>query len=189
MSSFLGRTGADVRHVLDYAKDVSCVLLIDEFDAIAKRRDDDQEVGELKRLVTVLLQEVDDWPEGGLLVAASNHQELLDPAVWRRFESQIEFPLPELDALELAVRLFMEQAEAVDEVWATALAQVMLGHSFSDVERELKSVRRQAILQASSIEEFFPAIVMRHMNGQSKAQKKEIAHRLSQVGLSQRLDQ
>jgi len=186
MSSFLGRTGTNVRHVLDYAKDVSCVLLIDEFDAIAKRRDDDHEVGELKRLVTVLLQEIDDWPEGGLLVAASNHQELLDPAVWRRFESQIEFPLPELDAVKLAVKLFMQQGEDVDEVWAAALAQVMLGHSFNDIERELKSVRRQAALQACPIEELFPRVVMRHINGHSKTQKKEIAGRLSQVGLSQR---
>lgn len=186
MSSFLGRTGANVRHVLDYAKDVACVLLIDEFDAIAKRRDDDQEVGELKRLVTVLLQEIDDWPEGGLLVAASNHQELLDPAVWRRFESQIEFPLPELDAIERAVKLFMEQGEEPDEVWAAALAQVMLGHSFSDVERELKAVRRQAVLQERAIEELFPGIVMRHMNGHSKTEKRQIAQRLFLTGLSQR---
>jgi len=65
MSSFLGRTGNNVRHVLDYAKGTPCVLLLDEFDAIAKRRDDGTEVGELKRLVTVLLQEIDDWPPGG----------------------------------------------------------------------------------------------------------------------------
>ena len=94
MSSFLGRTGANVRHVLDYAKSVTGVLLLDELDAIAKRRDDTTDVGELKRLVTVLLQEIDDWPPTGLLIAATNHADLLDPAVWRRFEMQVEFPLP-----------------------------------------------------------------------------------------------
>ncbi len=83
MSSYLGRTGANVRHVLDYAKGVDCVLLLDELDAIAKRRDDATDVGELKRLVTVLLQEIDDWPSTGLLIAATNHSDLLDPAVWR----------------------------------------------------------------------------------------------------------
>src|SRR5665213_3572636 len=94
MSSFLGRTGANVRHVLDYAKGVDCVLLLDELDSIAKRRDDASDVGELKRLVTVLLQEIDDWPSTGLLIAATNHSDLLDPAVWRRFEMRVNFPMP-----------------------------------------------------------------------------------------------
>ena len=66
MSSFLGRTGNNVRNVLDYAKGTTCVLLLDEFDALAKRRDDAVEIGELKRLVTVLLQEIDQWPASGL---------------------------------------------------------------------------------------------------------------------------
>ena len=94
MSSFLGRTGNNVRNVLDFAKGVSCVFLLDEFDAIAKRRDDAVEVGELKRLVTVLLQEIDQWPASGLLIAATNHYNLLDPAVWRRFELVVGFPMP-----------------------------------------------------------------------------------------------
>src|SRR5262249_30290083 len=84
ISSFLGRTGANLRYVLDYAKQVDSVLLLDEFDAIAKRRGDDTELGELKRLVTVLLQEIDVWPRDRILIAATNHGELLDRAVWRR---------------------------------------------------------------------------------------------------------
>ena len=62
MSSYLGRTGSNLRLVLDYAKAIDCVLLLDELDAIAKRRDDREEIGELKRLVTVLIQQIDDWP-------------------------------------------------------------------------------------------------------------------------------
>jgi len=76
MSSFLGKTGTNIRAVLDHAASFPCVLLLDEFDAIAKRRDDDSEVGELKRLVTVLLQAIDDWPVTSVLIAASNHGEL-----------------------------------------------------------------------------------------------------------------
>jgi ATP-dependent 26S proteasome regulatory subunit len=83
MSSFLGRTGNNIRAVLDYARNTSAILLLDEFDAIAKRRDDATDVGELKRLVTVLLQAIDDWPRAGILLAATNHPDLLDPAVWR----------------------------------------------------------------------------------------------------------
>lgn len=187
MSSFLGRTGSNVRHVLDYAKGVSCVLLLDELDAIAKRRDDAHEVGELKRLVTVLLQEIDDWPEGGLLVAASNHEELLDPAVWRRFEMHIEFTLPELAAVKDAIHLFVDADHSLDPKWVLILAQLLKGHSFSDIERELKSLRREAVLSNCPLEDLLPRLVRRYINGQSKAAIKEIAVRLSAAGLSQRM--
>lgn len=186
MSSFLGRTGTNVRHVLDYAKGVSCVLLLDELDAIAKRRDDAQEVGELKRLVTVLLQEVDDWPEGGLLVAASNHPELLDPAAWRRFETQVIFELPEKTYVEQAIRLFVDDSGSVDANWLAALVEVMRGRSFSDIERELKSLRRQAVLSKRPLPELFPLLIRQHIDEQPKAAKKDIAVRLAGAGLSQR---
>ena len=103
MSSYLGRTGANLRHVLEYAKSIDCVLLLDELDAIAKRRDDFGEIGELKRLVTVLLQQLDDWPSTGILISATNHSKLLDPAVWRRFEQRIEFPLPEQNEVRVFI--------------------------------------------------------------------------------------
>jgi len=186
MSSYLGRTGSNVRHVLDYAKGLPCVLLLDELDAIAKRRDDDQELGELKRLVTVLLQEVDDWPEGGLLVAASNHQELLDPAVWRRFEVQIEFGLPIRDAIEQSLMLFVDDPSALDDTWSAALAEVLIGQSFSDIERQIKHLRRRAVLKNCELSDLFPVLIRQNIDNQTKAGKKEIAARLSEAGLSQR---
>lgn len=185
MSSFLGRTGTNVRHVLDYAKGVSCLLLIDELDAIAKRRDDSQEVGELKRLVTVLLQEIDDWPEGGLLVAASNHQELLDPAVWRRFEVQVQFDLPTHLDVERALRLFVGE-EKLSKLWTTALTELLHGQSFSDIERELKTLRRQAALSDCALEDLFPRLVRQFVESQPKSHKKGIALKLAEIGLSQR---
>ena len=186
MSSFLGRTGANVRHVLDFAKGVPCVLLLDELDAIAKRRDDSQEVGELKRLVTVLLQEIDDWPEGGLLVAATNHAELLDPAVWRRFEAHLEFPLPDSPAVEQAVRMFLGPADGLTGDWIETLATLLAERSFNDIERELKGLRRQAILKGAELREVLPEFIRGHIERQPKSAKKEIALRLSAVGLSQR---
>lgn len=185
MSSFLGRTGNNVRHVLDYAKGVPCVLLLDEFDAIAKRRDDDQEVGELKRLVTVLLQEIDDWPEGGLLVAASNHAGLLDPAAWRRFEKTVDFKRPEREAIESAVGLFLG-GEGLSRVWQSALAALFAGMSFSDIEREATELRRQAVLEASTLEEQFVIFVDRHISAKSKSAKKQVAAALVKSGMSQR---
>lgn len=94
ISSFLGKTGFNLRRVLDYARGRPCVLLLDEFDAIAKRRDDMTELGELKRIVNVLLKELEDWPMHSVLVAATNHPELLDTAIRRRFDLSLDLPLP-----------------------------------------------------------------------------------------------
>lgn len=153
MSSYLGRTGSNLRLVLDYAKSIDCVLLLDELDAIAKRRDDRGEIGELKRLVTVLIQQIDDWPPANLLLAATNHADLLDPAIWRRFESVVEFPLPN----EAAIRQFTERSlsafvpKAVD--WGRVLAVALHGRSFSDIARELAAARRHAALGGGALED------------------------------------
>jgi SpoVK/Ycf46/Vps4 family AAA+-type ATPase len=186
MSSFLGRTGTNVRHALDYAKSTRCVLLIDEIDSMAKRRDDLQEVGELKRLVNVLLQEIDDWPEGNLLVAATNHPELLDPAVWRRFEMQVEFPLPSGDAVHRAVNLTLRHHPEIGSNWIASLAEVFVGQSFSDIERELTIARREALLHDEPLERIIVDVIRRHIEDLPKSVKKDIAVRLAAAGLSQR---
>jgi SpoVK/Ycf46/Vps4 family AAA+-type ATPase len=151
MSSFLGRTGSNLRHVLDYAKSIECILLLDELDALAKRRDDRGEVGELKRLVTVLLQEVDDWPASGILVAATNHAELLDPAVWRRFEMSIEFSLPDVPQIErLSLALLAPHIDDAD-TWSKVLAYALKGRSHNDIEREIMQARRAAVTSDSPL--------------------------------------
>lgn len=94
VSSLLGKTGSNLRRILDFARAKPCVLLLDEFDAIAKRRDDDGEIGELKRIVNVLLKELEQWPLNSVLIAATNHPELLDPAINRRFDIVVEIALP-----------------------------------------------------------------------------------------------
>jgi SpoVK/Ycf46/Vps4 family AAA+-type ATPase len=152
MSSLLGRTGENVRRVLDYAKQTPCVLLVDELDAVAKRRDDSSEIGELKRLVTVLLQEIDLWPEGSLLIAATNHGELLDPAVWRRFELVLEFPFPDKESVVRAVDMYLGDEE-VDGAVLEALSATLGGSSFSEIEREILQVRRQAAMKEISVDE------------------------------------
>jgi hypothetical protein len=155
MSSLLGRTGTNLRHVLDYAKTVDCVLLLDELDAIAKRRDDHGEIGELKRLVTVLIQQIDDWPSSSVLLAATNHPSLLDPAIWRRFELHIEFPLPDQAAITRFVEgLLMHHFPAARE-WSELLAVAFAGRSFSDIERDLSASRRTAAMGDVSLDEQF----------------------------------
>lgn len=153
MSSLLGRTGSNLRHVLDYAKSTDCVLLLDELDAIAKRRDDHGEVGELKRLVTVLIQQIDDWPSSGVLLAATNHPGLLDPAIWRRFELHIDFPLPDQNAVRHFVEAHLSAHLPTAQSWSPMLAVAFAGRSFSDIERDLIAARRSAALGRSPVEE------------------------------------
>lgn len=185
MSSFLGRTGNNVRVVLDYAKAHDCVLLLDELDAVAKRRDDATEIGELKRLVTVLLQEVDEWPAGGLLLAATNHPDLLDSAVWRRFENIIEFPKPSSEHLAAVVRDLLESPSA--SPWPEILGVALSGLSFSDAAQKVRSARRLAALNGGHVEEKLAGIVRNTVDRLDRDAKHDLARRLmADAGLSQR---
>jgi hypothetical protein len=150
MSSLLGRSGNNLRAALDFAKRTPCVLLLDEIDAIAKRRSDDADVGELKRLVTVILQEVDEWPSTGLLLAATNHPELIDPALWRRFDLVVEFKLPDLPAVKAAVKRFLGPDYTLFGRWLDILAFAFSGKSFSDIERDIQRIRRAVALGTAS---------------------------------------
>ncbi len=151
MSSFLGRTGNNVRHVLDYAKSIDCVLLLDELDSIAKRRDDNAEIGELKRLVTVLLQEIDDWPATGLLLAATNHPDLLDPAVWRRFEMILRFNKPNVEESEVLIEKLLSPYLEDFKVWSKILSFLFKEKSYSEIERELNVARRSSIVMSEPL--------------------------------------
>lgn len=148
MSSLLGKTGMNLRHAFDYAKQSECVLLLDELDAIGKRRGDDSDVGELKRLVTVLLQQIDDWPaSAGLILGATNHPELLDQAVWRRFDVAVTFHQPDISLRERAIRRYSDGQLSDSSI--TALAMTTEGWSFSDIERRVLNIRRNAIVHST----------------------------------------
>lgn len=101
VSSLLGSTAKNIRKVFDFAGRQECVLFLDEFDVVAKRRDDENELGELKRVVNSLIQNIDGFAEGSILIAATNHHELLDPAIWRRFGKSIEIPMPSRREVEI----------------------------------------------------------------------------------------
>lgn len=146
MSSYLGKTGNNIKAVLNYASSFPCVLLLDEFDAIAKKRDDETDVGELKRLVTVLLQSIDDWPLSSVLIAATNHGELLDPAIWRRFDSVVEFDFPDSEQVKNYVISW-----DISEVVADWLSAGIDNTSIAIIEKKLLEAKKDAILEGSSI--------------------------------------
>ena len=150
MSSLLGRSGNNLRAALDFAKRSPCVLLLDEIDAIAKRRSDDTDIGELKRLVTVILQEVDEWPATGLLLAATNHPELIDPALWRRFDLVVQFKTPDTSTTKIALKQFLGPDLGLFSRWIDIMALAFNGESFSDIEREIHRFRRAIVLGNAS---------------------------------------
>lgn len=158
MSSLLGRSGNNLRAALDFAKRNSCVLLLDEIDAIAKRRSDETDVGELKRLVTVIMQEVDEWPATGLLLAATNHPELIDPALWRRFDLMIDFKVPQMPAVKEGIKRFLGPDYGLFGRWIDILSLAFNGESFSNIERDIQRFRRAVALGTAAdvdlIEEF-----------------------------------
>lgn len=132
MSSYLGRTGQNIRTALEYGRTHNAVVFLDEFDALAKHRDDDSDVGELKRLVNVLLGDLERWPSDSLLIAATNHKHLLDRAMERRFDRVVPVGLPSPAARRAILHAHWPhpepESEQLDDV-----ADVMDGLTGSDV--------------------------------------------------------
>jgi hypothetical protein len=151
VSSYLGSSGRNIKSVLDYAKSGPCVLLLDEFDAVAKRRDDESDIGELKRIVNVILVELDRWPDTSLLVAATNHPQLLDSAIDRRFDRVVEFPMPGQPEREAVLKKISN--DPVDAGLLAATAAFWEGGSFSDVVRFWETCRRRAIVRQLPLED------------------------------------
>lgn len=174
MSSYLGKTGNNIRYVLDYAKNTECVLLLDEVDAIAKKRDDNSEIGELKRLVNVLLQEIDDWPSTGLLIAATNHPDLLDPAIWRRFEMIVEFKNPSVLQAALLINDLIKDEIKNSEKWANIISIQLKGKSYSEIERLITIARRASAIKEVDLEEELKKILLTE-NNLSHSQKIQLA--------------
>lgn len=150
MSSLLGKSGQNIRDAIELARARECVFLLDEVDAIAKRRDDASDVGELKRIVNLLLLELDRWPATSLLVAATNHPELLDRAVWRRFDLVVEFRLPDaVTRLEILQELLRSQSAPLDAADVNLVVQATEGASGSDLARMVRTAVRVAVLARS----------------------------------------
>ncbi|WP_337982379.1 AAA family ATPase [Lysinibacillus sp. C5.1] len=146
ISSYLGKTGQNLKKVLDYVKNQPSILLLDEFDAVAKRRDDMSDLGELKRIVNVLLKELENWPSHTILIAATNHPNLLDPAIWRRFDRDIEITLPGPKERKLMLESeFNDVAENLKEI-ISLLVQFTDGLSGADIKKLSDRTKRRVIL-------------------------------------------
>lgn len=146
ISSFLGDTAAHIQKVFDLASSRPMVLLFDEIDAIAKNRDDRNDVGELKRVVNSLLQAMDAFTStDSIIIAASNHQYLLDPAIWRRFDEIVRFPLPTEAERQEYLKLLLNGVSFTGSFPQAARAFSSL--SFADIRKVVVDAIKTMILR------------------------------------------
>jgi SpoVK/Ycf46/Vps4 family AAA+-type ATPase len=146
VSSYLGETANNLRRVFTYARQQLSVLFFDEFDALGKRRDDPQDVGELKRVVSSFLQLLDAYPKNNLLIAATNHEGLLDDALWRRFDEVLYFSKPSLEQLIKLMHLRLRSVRK-RELDFDSLAKDMEGFTFADAERVCFEAAKAMVLE------------------------------------------
>jgi SpoVK/Ycf46/Vps4 family AAA+-type ATPase len=148
ISSYLGETAANLRRVFDFANSRPMVILFDEFDAIGKKRDDVEEHGELKRVVNAFLQMLDSFRGPAITIAATNHEKLLDSALWRRFDEVVMFQPPNEPEIAELLERYLRQigTEGVD---LAASASTLLGSSHADVKRVAEDAIKFCLLSDS----------------------------------------
>jgi AAA+ superfamily predicted ATPase len=123
------------------------VLFLDEFDAIAKKRDDAQELGELKRVVTTLLQNMDAMPANVFLIAATNHHHLLDPAIWRRFNTSILLEMPRPEQRKAIIEKLLQEKLPDCQIYIKTLVVLTEGRSGADICNFIEALARYCIMQ------------------------------------------
>ncbi|KAE8561048.1 MULTISPECIES: AAA family ATPase [Paenibacillus] len=146
IGSYLGETATRLKKVFDFIKTQRCVVFFDEFDAIGKERGDQQETGEIKRVVSSLLLQIDSLPSYVVVVTATNHPELLDRAVWRRFQLRLDLPKPEKSQIEKWFKSFQIKFDQSLGYSPKILSEKMYGLSFAEIEQFTLDIQRRYVL-------------------------------------------
>lgn len=146
IGSFLGETSGRLKRLFDFVRTHQCVLFFDEFDTLGKERGDTHETGEIKRVVSSLLLQIDALPSHVVVVTATNHAELLDRAVWRRFQLRMNLPGPTTDQRTAWFDRFEERIGTPLGISSKVLASRLKATSFSDLEQFCEDVHRRYVL-------------------------------------------
>ena len=146
VGSYLGETNTRLRALFDYVRTRPSVLFFDEFDAIGKERGDTHETGEIKRVVSFLIMQLDQMPSYVVVVAATNHAELLDRAVWRRFQMRLSFPSPDQQMIAAYLKQTMEKWPDRPSITPGNLADKLGPVSYAEALDFCQNVRRRQIL-------------------------------------------
>lgn len=146
VGAYLGETNARLARLFEYARTTPCVLFFDEFDAVGKERGDVHETGEIKRVVSFLLMQIDQLPSYVVAVAATNHAELLDRAVWRRFQLRVDMPAPSTEAITVLIDRFFRAWGDDPGLTSKEVAKQMGKTSFAEAFEFCQNIRRKHIL-------------------------------------------
>jgi SpoVK/Ycf46/Vps4 family AAA+-type ATPase len=150
VGAYLGETASRLNKLFEYAKTRQCVLFFDEFETLGKERGDTHETGEIKRVVSSLLLQIDALPSYVIAIAATNHETLLDRAAWRRFQLRLILPQPTRENLQAWFKLFGARSNFDFGLEPSTLAKKLHGRSFAEAEEFALSVYRQYVLQLPS---------------------------------------
>lgn len=150
IGAYLGETATRLSKLFEYVRTRQCVLFFDEFDTIGKERGDQQETGEIKRVVSSLLLQIDALPSYVITIAATNHDSLLDKAVWRRFQLKLELPKPTRANLERWFNTFEKRMNFSFGLEPSTLAKKLYGRSYAEAEEFALSVYRKYLLRLPS---------------------------------------
>jgi SpoVK/Ycf46/Vps4 family AAA+-type ATPase len=162
IGSYLGETATRMKRIFDYARTTPCVLFFDEFDAIAKERSDVHETGEIKRVVSSLLMQIDELPSYTIVVAATNHPELLDRAAWRRFQLRLSLPRPSAKDLAQYVEIFLKRLSEKVPFTGATIAKRLGRISYAEAEEFCLALLRANILAAGECN--LKAIIVEELN-------------------------
>lgn len=176
VSSFLGSTSKNLRNLFEHAVSRPCVLFLDEFDAVAKLRDDRYELGELKRVVVSLLQNIDALSPQMVLVAATNHEHLLDPAIWRRFTYHVKMDVPTEPARVDLFREFLDGFAANKEI-AADCAAVTSGFTGAEIRSICDAAKREAVIAGQRV--VSPSAVFSRVLRIHRSRTEQAAHDLT----------
>ena len=150
IGSYLGETASRLGQLFDYARTRSCVLFFDEFETLGKERGDTHETGEIKRVVSSLLLQIDALPSYVIVIAATNHDFLLDRAAWRRFQIRVDLPQPTRANLSTWLALFERKNDFDFGIAPETIAKKIYGCSFAEVEELSTEVYRRYVLSLPS---------------------------------------
>lgn len=155
IGSFLGETASRLDALFSAVRTRPCVLFFDEFDAVAKERGDTHETGEIKRVVSSLLLQVDRLPSHVIVVAATNHAELLDRAVWRRMQIRLSLPKATRDGKVEWLRAWSARTGVTFGKSERTIADRLRGVSYAELEDFASDVQRRQILDGFDADPVF----------------------------------
>lgn len=146
VGAYLGETALRLRKLFDFVSTRKCILFFDEFETLGKERGDTHETGEIKRVVSSLLLQIDNLPSHVTVIGATNHPELLDRAVWRRFQLRLALPMPTRANISLWVEKFQQQHKIKLGFASETVAKKLMGANYAEVEEFGLSILRKYVL-------------------------------------------